>query len=78
MISQPEQDTVDDDLYLPPVEQGVSEVPETVLPAPGSNAPVVQVEPEPEVQVEPEPEVDPNDLQSVREELRRRNENGPD
>ncbi len=44
------------------------------LPTAGSNAPAVATEPEPETVVEAEET--PNDLQSVRDELRRRNEDG--
>ena len=48
------------------------------LPTAGSNAPTVEVQPEPEPEPEAvvEAEEAPNDLQSIRDELRRRNDDG--
>lgn len=46
------------------------------LPAAGSNAPTVEVQAEPEPEAVVEVEQTPNDLQSIRDELRRRNDDG--
>ncbi len=64
-------------VYVSPYESPRPE-PAADLPTAGSNAPAVNTEPEPEDVVEPEAVVEaeetPNDLQSIRDELRRRND----